>query len=66
MMKYIVLLIFSICISSIHAQTIVFAELSGSPVMNTTGWNLTGAAYVGDTGGDADTGSRLPQSVRGL
>ena len=54
MMKYIVLLIFSICISSLHSQTIVFAELSGSPVMNTTGWNLTGAAYVGDTGGDVD------------
>lgn len=36
------------------AQTLVFAELTGSPTMNTTGWNLTGAAFTGDTGGDAN------------
>jgi len=36
------------------AQTLVFAQLSGSPSMSTTGWNLTGAAYTGDTGGDAN------------
>ena len=35
------------------AQTLVFAQLTGNPV-NTTGWNLTGATYVGDTGGDAN------------
>lgn len=36
------------------SQTLVFAELTGSPNVNTTGWNLTGATYSGDTGGDAD------------
>lgn len=35
-------------------QTYVFAQLQGSPVMNTTGWNLNGAATIGDTPGDAD------------
>ena len=37
-----------------QAQTLVFAELTGSPTMNTSGWNLTGAAATGDTGGDAN------------
>ena len=37
------------------SQTYVFAELQGQPTMNTTGWNLTGAAAVGDTPGDADS-----------
>lgn len=37
------------------AQTTVFAELQGSPVINTTGWNLTGIAGPGDTNGDANT-----------
>lgn len=37
-----------------EAQTLVFAELTGAPNMNTTGWNLTGAAATGDTGGDAN------------
>ena len=32
----------------------VFAELTGSPVVNTLGWNLTGATYSGDTGGAVD------------
>lgn len=36
------------------AQTLTFAELTGSPTLNTTGWNLTGNAYVGDTPGDGD------------
>lgn len=35
-----------------HSQTLVFAQLNGTPNMNTTGWNLTGAAAIGDTGGD--------------
>lgn len=38
-----------------YAQTTVFAELQGSPVINTTGWNLAGAAVAGDTPGDADS-----------
>jgi gliding motility-associated-like protein len=37
-----------------EAQTLVFAQLTGSPTMSTTGWNLTGAAHTGDTGGDAN------------
>lgn len=37
-----------------RSQTYVFAQLQGSPVMNTAGWNLTGAATIGDTPGDAD------------
>jgi gliding motility-associated-like protein len=37
-----------------HAQTLVFAQLTGTPNMNTAGWNLTGAAATGDTGGDVN------------
>jgi gliding motility-associated-like protein len=49
------LLIFLILIKvELNAQTFVFAQLTGSPNMNTVGWNLTGNAYAGDTGGDAD------------
>lgn len=45
----------AICISyGAVSQTYVFAELSGSPNINTTGWNLTGNAFTGDTQGDAD------------
>jgi hypothetical protein len=48
-------LIFSLFITCYaEGQTLIFAELTGSPVVNTTGWNLTGATYAGDTGGDAD------------
>ncbi|NBW71916.1 MAG: hypothetical protein EBR24_03930, partial [Flavobacteriia bacterium] len=36
------------------SQTLVFAEIQGSPIISTAGWNLTGAAAIGDTGGDAD------------
>ena len=39
------------------SQTFVFAQLNGNPILNTTGWNLTGNAYVGDTGGDIDANS---------
>lgn len=50
-------LLFFICVSfgfKMQAQTLVFAELVGSPNVNTSGWNLTGAAFTGDTGGDAN------------
>lgn len=40
--------------SLVKSQTLVFAELTGSPNVNTNGWNLTGATYSGDTGGDAN------------
>ena len=36
------------------AQTFIFGQLIGSPVLNTVGWNLNGNAYVGDTPGDVD------------
>ncbi len=49
------LLLFSLLITWYsESQTLIFAELTGSPTVNTTGWNLTGATYTGDTGGDAD------------
>jgi gliding motility-associated-like protein len=38
--------------SAVQAQTQVFAELQGTPVINTTGWNMTGNAVVGDADGD--------------
>lgn len=40
--------------TAVQAQNVIFAQLQGSPVMNTSGWNLTGAATIGDTPGDAD------------
>ncbi|MFM1810142.1 MAG: hypothetical protein RLZZ382_1367, partial [Bacteroidota bacterium] len=36
------------------AQNFIFGQLQGSPVLNTSGWNLNGNAYVGDTPGDND------------
>jgi len=45
---------FLILSPKLFSQSLVFAELSGSPTLNTIGWNLTGAAAVGDTGGDTD------------
>jgi gliding motility-associated-like protein len=50
----ILLFILFLMSKSITAQTLVFAELTGSPAVSTTGWNLTGATYSGDTGGDAN------------
>ena len=50
------LLFFGILLFSLRAsaQTFVFGQLTGSPVLNTQGWNLNGNAYVGDTPGDVD------------
>ena len=51
----IILFLFFVLISKIeYAQSFVFGQLSGSPVLNTQGWNLNGNAYVGDTPGDVD------------
>ena len=36
------------------AQNYVFGQLTGSPNMITSGWNLTGNAHIGDTPGDVD------------
>ena len=48
-----VFLIVALCSNNLFTQ-VIFAELQGNPDMITTGWNITGAAYTGDTGGDAD------------
>lgn len=55
-MKCLTLLWSFICVTAAtaSAQNFIFAELQGQPTMSTTGWNLNGGAYVGDTGGDAD------------
>jgi gliding motility-associated-like protein len=54
-MKQRYLLLFSLLFPLLNrAQTLVFAELTGSPNVITTGWNLAGAAYSGDTGGDVN------------
>ena len=51
----IILFLFFVLISKIeYAQSFVFGQLTGSPVLNTQGWNLNGNAYVGDTPGDVD------------
>ena len=54
-LKSVVVTIFFLTLSNFSiAQTFVFAQLNGTTNMNTTGWNLTGNAYTGDTGGDVD------------
>ena len=39
---------------SAFSQNYVFAQLNGSPIVNTSGWTLTGNAFIGDTPGDLD------------
>ena len=53
-MRLLVFLLLLVNCVFVHAQSFVFAQLNGSPVMNVTGWNLTGNAFVGDTPGDID------------
>lgn len=51
------LLLVALCMVAIpysYSQSLIFAQLQGQPTINTTGWNLTGAATVGDTPGDGD------------
>jgi gliding motility-associated-like protein len=43
--------------SPVVAQTNIFAQLTGSTTVNTSGWILNGAADIGDTGGDIDLSS---------
>ena len=52
--RFLCLLYLSSSVNLYFSQTYVFAELSGSPSLNTSGWNLNGNAYVGDTPGDLD------------
>jgi gliding motility-associated-like protein len=54
-MRILIVVVFLVFSFQSYSQTFVFAQLTGSPNLNTTGWNLTGNAYAGDTGGDADT-----------
>jgi gliding motility-associated-like protein len=49
--SFVLLMLFS---APVFSQTYKFAELAGSPVMNTTGWNLVGDARVGSTGADGN------------
>ena len=49
-----VILVNALYFNTIKAQTYVFGQLTGSPNMITTGWNLTGNAQIGDTPGDVD------------
>ena len=53
MFRIILFLLFILISRYDYAQNYVFGQLTGNP-LNTTGWNLTGAAAIGDTGGDAD------------
>lgn len=41
--------------AEIRAQTNIFGQLQGQPVVDTTGWTLSGTAVTGDTPGDTDT-----------
>ncbi len=53
--KYIILFIlFVLLAKQSDAQNVVFAELSGDPLVETEGWNLTGNASVGNTNGTPD------------
>jgi gliding motility-associated-like protein len=49
-----IFLVLSFFLNVLHAQTYVFGQLTGSPNMVTTGWNLNGNATIGDTPGDVD------------
>ena len=52
--RFLCLFYLGFAVNFYFAQTYVFAELSGSPSLNTSGWNLNGNAFVGDTPGDSD------------
>lgn len=44
--------------TSLQAQSFVFAQMTGRP-LNTTGWNLQGNAYVGNTGANTGNGELI-------
>ena len=52
---YIIMIGLLLWVHTLHGQTYTFAELTGSPV-NTTGWNLQGNTFIGNTG--SNTGNR--------
>lgn len=43
---------------NLQAQSFVFAQMTGTP-LNTTGWNLQGNAYVGNTGSNTGNGELI-------
>jgi gliding motility-associated-like protein len=51
---YVSCFVCSFILNDLQAQTYVFGQLTGSPNMVTTGWNLNGNATIGDTPGDLD------------
>lgn len=51
---FFIIFLFFYC-SNVFSQNFIFATLDGSPTLNTTGWNITGNAYVGNTSGTANT-----------
>ena len=53
MFRITLIFIFTFITKLIYCQNYIFGQLAGNP-LNTTGWNLTGNAYVGDTQGDLD------------
>lgn len=53
MTRFSFILLFLVSGQNFFSQNYVFGELTGNPV-NTTGWNLTGNVYIGDTPGDND------------
>src|ERR1700744_1662374 len=52
--SFVFIILFLLCINGTKAQNFVFAQLTGSPV-NTTGWNLQGAARVTNVTGTGNT-----------
>jgi gliding motility-associated-like protein len=53
--RILLLLLIFTCSPVLFAQNYIFATLDGSPTLNTTGWNLSGNAYVGNTNGTPNT-----------
>ena len=51
---FLIFTVSSLFLNYLQAQTYVFGQLSGSPLMSTAGWNLNGNATIGDTPGDVD------------
>lgn len=51
---FLITILLTLCIIYSNAQTFTFAQLSGSPV-NTTGWNLQGAATIANVTGTGDS-----------
>jgi hypothetical protein len=56
---HILLLVVLISISTnALAQSFIFAQMAGTPI-NTSGWNLQGNAYVGNTGSNIGNGELI-------